>query len=761
MTIVLKDFTYLSISDIAAYGLSDVEARDLCDKLNIILRYSVDKSGPSVWQRVYKKCLLPHHPLELHEAFFWASFSGWDESRMGPPPAWIPTVQEAALTNLGRCLEAHSSCLLPGYTTPAESFPAFQRLSVEKPEVYWPLVFDAMDIEFPTPPSVIFEESPFSPSGRWLPGAHFNSAALCLWPSRSGRRRDEQVAVVWQHETEADGEGDGAKLHTLTRAELRAQACVVANALMVAGLTQGDCVAIVMPMGVEAVSAYLGVVLAGCVVVSVAESFAPEEIKARLHASATKLVITQDVTLRGAKALPLYNKVLQADAPHAIVLSAGGQSAALQVELRDGDIPWLTFTALALQRPRPEEFNPVLLPADSPSNILFSSGTTGPPKAIPWSHTSPLKCGSDAWAHQDVRPGDVVAWPSSLGWMMGPWLVYAALLNGAAMALFVGSPLGRPFAKFVQDAGVTMLGVVPSLVRSWRRDRCTEGRDWSRIRCFSSTGEASSPQDCLWLMAQATYRPIIEYCGGTEIAGAFATGTLLQPQALACFSTPAMGCRMLLLDEGGQPIPEDEEVASGECALHSAMLGSSSRLLNADHFAVYFKNMPTHNGKVLRRHGDAFERVRGGFYKALGRVDDTMNLGGIKVGSAEIERICAAADARVLEVAAIGVPPPGGGPEELLVVAVLKEGEGGGLGTSVDTEALQRTFSKALQQKLNPLFKVKAVALAPSLPRTASNKVMRRLLRKGHSSISQQQSLATATTSSTQSAQKVRATAKL
>jgi acyl-coenzyme A synthetase/AMP-(fatty) acid ligase len=73
-------------------------------------------------------------------------------------------------------------------------------------------------------------------------------------------------------------------------------------------------------------------------------------------------------------------------------------------------------------------------------------------------------------------------------------------------------------------------------------------------RCFSSSGEASSVDDYLWLMGRAGYKPVIEYCGGTEIGGGFVTGSLLQPQALSAFSTPAMGCNLFILDSSGNPL---------------------------------------------------------------------------------------------------------------------------------------------------------------------------------------------------------------
>lgn len=81
---------------------------------------------------------------------------------------------------------------------------------------------------------------------------------------------------------------------------------------------------------------------------------------------------------------------------------------------------------------------------------MFCVYGVGEPKAIPWTNISPLKSAADAWCHMDVHQGDVVAWPTNLGWMMGPWLVYASLINGACMALYNGSPLGPAFAKFVQ-----------------------------------------------------------------------------------------------------------------------------------------------------------------------------------------------------------------------------------------------------------------------------------------------------------------------
>ena len=150
--------------------------------------------------------------------------------------------------------------------------------------------------------------------------------------------------------------------------------------------------------------------------------------------------------------------------------------------------------------------------------------------------------------------------------------------------------------------------------------------------------------------------PVIEYCGGTEIAGAYVTGTLVQPQAPAAFSTPALGIDFVLIDDKGN-ITHD-----GEVAIIPPSLGLSTTLLNKDHFKVYYENMPNYKEKPLRRHGDHLIKYNNGFYKSLGRIDDTMNLGGIKISCAEIEHVLNQMP-EIYETAAIALSPQRGRPQ--------------------------------------------------------------------------------------------------
>jgi acetyl-CoA synthetase len=292
-------------------------------------------------------------------------------------------------------------------------------------------------------------------------------------------------------------------------------------------------------------------------------------------------------------------------------------------------------------------------------------------------------------------------------------LVFATLINQATMALYEGLPTSPDFGVFLQKARVSILGVVPSLVKAWRNDPLWEKMEFDSIKCFSSTGECSNFADYFYLMSLANFRPVIEYCGGTEIGGGYISGTLLQRASPGTFTTPCLGIDFKIFDEQGS------EAKEGELFLIPPSIGLSTSLLNQDHHEVYFKNTPQN----LRRHGDAMKEVFPGWYKGQGRSDDTMNLGGIKVSSAEIERALNSSGG-VLETAAVAVEPPGGGASLLVIFAVLKEG----------MDDIQAAFQKIIREKLNPLFKIHEVVQVKSLPRTASGKVMRRSLRNSYRS---------------------------
>jgi len=569
------------------------------------------------------------------------------------------------------------------------SYAELHRWSITDRPAYWRRVIERLHIRLTKPYEQVLDAThPTRP--RWLIGAQMNIVDSCF-------QSDPLVTAI----VESDGVGP---LRKITYGELRSMVARVAGAIAARGLGPDGAVAIVMPMTTEAVAAYLGMIAAGAAVVSIPESFSAQEIAGRLRIADASLVITQDVIHRGDKRLPLYEKFRDAIDIPAVVFS---NDPAFTLA-RNNDVTWQSFLGIDTT------LRSVARDPQDAINILFSSGTTGDPKAIPWDHTTAIKAAADAHFHQDIHPGDVVCWPTSLGWMMGPWLIFAAMINRATIALYTQAPGNRAFGQFVQDAGVTMLGSVPSMVRAWRLSNCMEGLDWSRIRAFSSSGECSNPSEMLFLMQLAGDRPVIEYCGGTEIGGAYLTGTVVQPCIPSAFSTPALGIDVVVLDESGQP------AETGEAFLIGPSMGLSTRLLNRDHEEAYYSDTPIHHGTPLRRHGDEVQKLPDGYFRMIGRCDDTMNLGGIKVGCAEIERVLNGVEG-VTETAAVAVPPAGGGPSRLVVFAVAA--------LDLSPEELKHKLSTAIRQKLNPLFHLDEVRIVPSLPRTASNKILRRELR--------------------------------
>ncbi len=617
----------------------------------------------------------------LYRRAWQVCFEDWDAASNGPAPIWVPSDSIANQSNVAVWMRER------GLTRFAE----FHRWTTDHRAEFWQQSAARLGVRFSRPPSEILDLSQGVARAAWFVDAQLNIAESCFQSS------GDATAIVAQR--------PGGEIRRISYDQLRRQANRVSNSLVDAGLKVGDAVAVVLPMTAWSVPIYLGIIQAGCLVVSIADSFAPPEIATRMKIANAKLVFTYDVQVRAGKTLPLFKRVAEAVDTPAVVLN---WNEIIEVDLRDRDLDWDGFL---VER---DQFEPVPCGAQETINVLFSSGTTGDPKAIPWNHLTPLKCAVDGYLHQDIRPGQVCAWPTNLGWMMGPWLIFASLINRATIAIYEDAPMGQGFGQFVQDAQVNMLGVVPTIVKAWQATGEMEPFDWSRIHVFSSTGESSQRDEMVYLSALAGIRPIIEYCGGTEIGGGYVTSTVMEPNLPAAFNTPAVGLDFVLIDSDGQPGDE------GEVFLIPPSVGLSNRLINRDHFETYYAGTPEIEGLgPLRRHGDHFRRLPGGYYVAGGRVDDTMNLGGIKISSAEIERVLNRIDG-IIETAAVAVSADGG-PDQLVIYCVLDE--------EVETAGLLKTMNAALRSQLNPLFKVSAIKVADSLPRTASGKVMRRKLR--------------------------------
>lgn len=566
--------------------------------------------------------------------------------------------------------------------------------SVENKTAFWSQTVDNLNIKLHKNYSKIVDVSQGIEQAQWLKGAKLNIVDSCF------QNTDDAIALIFQKEN--------GNIEKFSQKQLEHLVNKIANSLRHIGIKKGDYIAIDMPMTLEAVAIYFAGIKAGNPIVTIADSFTSNEIDIRLKITNPKIIFTQDVLERAGKTLPLYKKIIEANAPKSIVIKVSDKN----ISLRNNDLYFHDFLI------DDSHFESVIQDPDDIITVLFSSGTTGKPKAIPWTHTTPIKSSSDGYYHHNIQKDDVVCWPTNLGWMMGPWLVFAALLNKATIALYYGAPMGEEFGAFVQNAKVTMLGVVPSIVRNWKNSTCMESFDWNSIKCFSSTGEASNPEEMQYLMQLGNNKPVIEYCGGTEIGGGYVTSTMVQPNIASTFSTQALGGEFVLLDEN------HELTNKGEMFLIPPIMGLSNSLLNRDHYEVYYKNIPKYKGKILRKHGDELEQLTNGYYRAQGRADDAMNLGGIKVSSIQIEEVINQLEF-IKESAAIAVSPKSGGPSKLVIYYLESDKNFSSI------ERLQKAKT-IIRNQLNPLFKISDLVKIESLPRTASGKVMRRSLRDNY-----------------------------
>ncbi len=594
---------------------------------------------------------------------------------------WLPSTDFIQKTNVYKALKKN------GF----DDYDEFYNWSINNRSEFWDFTVKALNIKMKSQYSQILDASNLE-NPTWLKNGKLNIIDSCF------QANPKQPAIYYQLENDE-------QIKILTYKDLEILVNRIANALKNQGLKKGDFIGIDMAMNIEAVAIYLASIKAGMIVVTVADSFSPSEIKVRFGITKPKLVFTQDFLIRGNKQIPLYDKVIESGAEKIVVIPNEPNN----LRLRKNDLEWNDFLI------ENKQFSSVAANPLDTITVLFSSGTTGAPKAIPWNHTTAIKSASDGFYHHDIQQENVVAWPTNLGWMMGPWLIYATLINKGTIALFEGSPMSDDFGKFIQDTKVNMLGIVPSIVRAWKSKGNMEKYNWSAIKCFSSTGESSNPEEMEYLMKLANHKPIIEYCGGTEIGGGYVTSTLIQTNIPSTFSTPALGSEFVILDENNNISNK------GEVFLIPPTMGLSFKLLNKNHHQVYYENTPKIKGKLLRRHGDFLVRMENGYYRVMGRTDDSMNLGGIKVSSLQIEELINSHIA-VLESAAVAINPKNGGPSQLVIYLVPN-----GI---VDKELIMYELQKLIKLELNPLFKIQDIVVTEKLPRTASGKIMRRILRE-------------------------------
>lgn len=578
----------------------------------------------------------------------------------------------------------------------------------DSPFGFWSSVASWLELDWQRRPSAAFDQMDTPHETRWYVDGALNIAdnAVDRW-IRHGRGAD--TALLW--------EDDNGERGSWTFAELDAEICRVARGLLAAGLEYGDRVGIQLPMVKEAVVAQLACAKIGAITVPIFSGFGMSAVMDRLRLAGVKAHILADGFTRRGKPVKTGDDLAAAlkdlaSLEFTVVVSPPGQKAMAAVPKA---IDWD-----ALGRGESREVSTAVCPTDHPLFIAFTSGTTGTPKGVVLGHAGfAVKAGSDAAFSFNIGAGDVATWITDPGWIMSPIIVIGGLIAGSAVALYSGTPDWPDTDRIwgmVRALGVTMLGLSPTLVRSLM-GRDDAPIDTGNLQAFASSGEPWTPDAYDWLFTHAgkSSIPIINYSGGTEVSGAILSNTTAEPIHPCGFAGPLPGMGADIVDTDGH----SQDRGLGELALRRpspgmplTFWGDSQR-----YFRTYWDRWPG-----VWYHGDWVEVSDDNVWFVRGRSDDTLKIAGKRLGPAEVESV-ANASPTIIESAAIGVPDPVKG-EALVVFARTADSVGAG-----EHELIAAEIAVAIADKLGKPLKPRHVHLVPTLPKTRSGKIVRRVIR--------------------------------
>jgi acetyl-CoA synthetase len=575
---------------------------------------------------------------------------------------------------------------------------------------FWDAAIADLGIEFSRPYDQVVDLSDDFRFPKWCTGGEMNIVHNLLdkWQSGDDRHR---TALRWESEDGRHG--------TFTYEELNREVCKCSNALRSLGLMPGDAVGLYMPMTPEIIVAFLAIIKIGGIILPLFSGYGPGAISTRLNDAGAKVLFTSDGFYRRGKAV-----AMKQTADDALQSATSVEHVIVHRRVGLDDVPWTGGRDHWWHDLVPDQSDEAATERTSAEDVvmvIYTSGTTGRPKGAVHTHCGfPIKAAQDMRHSMDLKPGDVMYWMSDMGWMMGPWLVFGTLLNGASMVIYDGAPdfpeVDRLW-QIVESHAVTHLGLSPVLVRALMVHGTgpLEKHNITTLRAIGSTGSPWDPESWLWIFRHALEgkKPILNYSGGTEISGGILCGNFFKPLKPCSFSGPVVGMAADVVDENGHPVRE----AVGELVIRKPWIGMTRGFWNdRDRYVeTYWSKYPD-----VWLHGDFAAIDSDGLWYILGRSDDTIKVAGKRLGPAEVEAILNAHD-EVAESAAIGVPDEIKG-EALAAFCVLKT-------EAVATEDLRSELTQMVTVALGKPLKPKHIKFCAALPKTRNAKVMRRLIR--------------------------------
>jgi acetyl-CoA synthetase len=594
-----------------------------------------------------------------------------------------------------------------------ETYEAMYKRSIEDPDGFWSEIADTFvwEQKWDQVRDYSFEGNVHI---KWFVNGKTNVSVNAL--DRHLERRGDQIAIIWE------GNEPGEQSH-LTYRELHTEVCKFANALKALGIVKGDRVCLYMQMIPQLPIAMLACARIGAIHSVVFGAFSEDSLRDRIQDSECKLLITQDTALRGAKNdIEMKTKADTAVAQcpsieHVVVVRRTG----IDVPMRAGrDVWWHEITDAA-----DSHCDPVWLDAEDPLFILYTSGSTGKPKGVLHTTGGYMIFAATTFKYIfDYQEGDIWWCTADIGWITGhSYIVYGPLCAGATSIMFEGVPTYPDAGRFwdvVDKYKVTQFYTAPTAIRALMRhgEEPIEARDLSSLKLLGSVGEPINPEVWLWYWRTVGHErcPVVDTWWQTETGGILITplpgAHTLKPGSA---SRPFFGVEPVVVDDQGNPVPAG---TSGKLCITKPWPGIM-RTTWGDHdrfVQTYFSTF-----KGLYFSGDGCRVDEDGDYWLLGRVDDVINVSGHRLGTAEVESALVSHPA-VSEAAVVGCPHEIKG-QGIYAYVTLRVG-------IEPSDELLKELVKHVRKEIGPIATPDVIQWAPSLPKTRSGKIMRRILRK-------------------------------
>ncbi len=597
----------------------------------------------------------------------------------------------------------------------AADYEAMYAESVKDPEGFWSKIGKRLDW---TRPYTKIKDVSYDAKNlhiRWYHDGELNLSANCL--DRHLAKRGDKTAILWEGD-------DPNESKAISYRELHAEVCKAANLLKSLGVAKGDRVTIYLPMIPEAAVAMLACARIGAVHTIVFGGFSPDSLAGRISDSTSKVVITADEGLRGGKKVPLKINVDEAlkrpgttSVETVLVVKRTGSPVAMQSP-RDRSWDELMKHQSADCAPTPVE-------AEHPLFILYTSGSTGKPKGV--LHTTGGYGVFASFTHEcvfDLREEDVYWCTAAVGWVTGhSYIVYGPLANGATSLMFEGVPnypdSGR-FWQVIDKHQVNLFYTAPTAIRALMREGEEPVKKHKRtsLRLLGSVGEPINPEawEWYWRVVGDGRCPIVDTWWQTETGGILITplpGAIAQKPGSA--TKPFFGVQPAIVNADGKTL---DGACEGNLVITDSWPGQM-RTVYGDHerfVDTYFKTYP---GTYFT--GDGARRDEDGYYWITGRVDDVINVSGHRLGTAEVESALVA-HPKVAEAAVVGCPHDIKG-QGIYAYVTLKAGV-------QSSDELRKELVSWVRKEIGPIATPDYLQWAPSLPKTRSGKIMRRILRK-------------------------------